>query len=239
MRNSKFFLGAAAILAASAATPAFAEESESGFSVSGNAAVTTDYRFRGIAQSGGDVAIQGGIDVSHDSGFYVGTWGSSVNFAGGTEIDVYGGWSGDVTEGISADVGLLYYFYPDAGFGLGNTDFFEPYASISAELGPVEATVGAAYTFSGQSATGNNDNIYVYTDVGVGIPDTPVTLNGHLGYTDGSLSVFGNNYLDWSVGADYAITDKLTLGVAYTDTDAPAFKDFSDSSILATLSVSF
>jgi len=242
-------VGLSAILLATTAAPALAQDAEissSAFTISGNAAVTTDYRFRGVAQSGGDVAIQGGIDIGHESGFYVGTWGSSINFAGGTELDIYGGWSGELASGISADVGLLYYFYPDAGgVGGGATDFFEPYASLSATLGPVEATVGAAYSWSGQSALANEDNIYLYTDLSAGIPDTPVTLNAHLGYSDGNsflstLQGTDNNYIDWSVGADYAITENLTLGVAYTDTDdSPAQKDFTDSAFIFTLGVSF
>tara|TARA_R110000796_G_scaffold8843_4_gene28675 strand:+ start:7917 stop:8738 length:822 start_codon:yes stop_codon:yes gene_type:complete len=248
-RAKSTVLGLSAILLASTAAPAFAQDAEtsaSAFTISGNATVTSDYRFRGVAQSGGDVAIQGGIDVGHESGFYVGTWGSSINFAGGTELDVYGGWSGEVASGISADVGLLYYFYPDAGgVGGGATDFFEPYASVSATLGPVEATVGAAYAWGGQSALADDDNIYLYTDLSAGIPNTPVTVNAHLGYSDGdsflsTLQGTDNNYVDWSLGVDYAISPNLTLGVAYTDTDdAPAQKDFTDSAFIFTLGVSF
>ncbi|MEJ6593689.1 TorF family putative porin [Parasphingorhabdus sp.] len=242
-------VGLSAILLATTAAPALAQDAEvssSAFTISGNAAVTTDYRFRGIAQSGGDVAIQGGIDIGHESGFYIGTWGSSINFAGGTELDIYGGWSGELASGISADVGLLYYFYPDAGgVGGGATDFFEPYASLSATLGPVEATVGAAYSWSGQSALANQDNIYLYTDLSAGIPDTPVTLNAHVGYSDGNsflstLQGTDSNYVDWSLGVDYAITENLTLGVSYTDTDdSPPQKDFTDSAFIFTLGVSF
>ena len=62
------------------ATPALAEETDppSDIEVSGNVALVTDYRFRGVSLSAGDPAIQGGIDVSHASGFYIGTWGSSI-----------------------------------------------------------------------------------------------------------------------------------------------------------------
>lgn len=245
-RSSLF--GISAALLASVATPALAQdeaEETSSITISGNAAVVSDYRFRGVAQSGGDVAIQGGIDIGHDSGFYIGTWGSSINFAGGTEIDIYGGWSGEIASGISADVGLLYYFYPDAGGVGGATDFFEPYASISATLGPVEATLGAAYSWSGQSALANEDNIYVYTDLSTGIPNTPLTVNAHLGYSDGqsflsTLQGTDNSYLDWSLGVDYALSENLTLGVAYTDTDdSPSQKDFTDSAFVFTLGVSF
>jgi uncharacterized protein (TIGR02001 family) len=242
--TKKSILGVAAVLMASAATPAFAEDApaESSITVSGTAAVTTDYRFRGVTQSNGNPAVQGSIGVAHDSGLYVGTWGSSIGFGGGTEIDAYGGWSGEVASGLKADVGLLYYYYPNA---TGATDYFEPYASVAATIGPVEAKVGAAYAWSGQSALANEENIYVYTDLSGGIPNTPVTLRAHLGYSDGNsflstLQGTDNNYIDWSLGADYAITDKLTAGLKYTDTDdKPAQKDFTDSAILFTLGVAF
>ena len=60
-----------------AATPAFAQDASaptSDFTVSGNVAVVSDYRFRGVSLSGGDPAVQGGVTLSHSSGFYVGTW---------------------------------------------------------------------------------------------------------------------------------------------------------------------
>ena len=101
-------VGLSAILLATTAAPAFAqEESSSGITVSGNAAVTSDYRFRGLSFSDGDIAIQGGIDVAHESGFYIGTWGSSIEDSptfGHTELDVYGGWSGEVTSGLTLAV---------------------------------------------------------------------------------------------------------------------------------------
>ena len=57
------------------AAPAFAQE-ESDITVSGNVALVSEYRFRGVDLSDSDPAIQGGISVSHSSGLYVGTWGS-------------------------------------------------------------------------------------------------------------------------------------------------------------------
>ena len=75
---------AAGITAPSAALAQDTEEAGP-VTVSANVALTSDYRFRGVSLSNGDPAIQGGIDVGHDSGFYVGTWASSIE--GG---DAYG-----------------------------------------------------------------------------------------------------------------------------------------------------
>lgn len=52
------------------------------FDVSMNVALTSDYIFRGISQTQGDPAIQGGLDVAHESGLYIGTWASNVDFGG-------------------------------------------------------------------------------------------------------------------------------------------------------------
>lgn len=59
------------------AAPAFAQDEApaSAVTVSGSAAITSDYRFRGISQSDENIAVQSGITIAHDSGFYIGTWG--------------------------------------------------------------------------------------------------------------------------------------------------------------------
>ncbi|MEO0439983.1 MAG: TorF family putative porin [Pseudomonadota bacterium] len=250
MRTStlKTLTAATAVLLASTATPALAQEVESaGITISGNAAVTSDYRFRGLSFSDGDIAIQGGIDVAHESGFYIGTWGSSIEDSptfGHTELDFYAGWSGDVTDGLSVDVGLLYYFYPNGEGGVaGPSDYFEPYASVSTSLGPVELTTGIVYAWS-QSSLGNSDNVYLYTGISGGIPDTPITLNANIGINEGSLGnpagiVGVDDYVDWSLSADVALTENLTATLAYTDTDAPSINNFTDSAFVFTLGVAF
>lgn len=238
-------LVAATLVAGSAlaATPALAQESE--ISISGNAALVSDYRFRGVGLSGGDIAIQGGIDVGHSSGFYVGTWGSSIDGGdyGSTELNFYGGWSGEITSGVSADVGVLYYAYPN-GLSGADLDIIEFYGSASFTLGPAEATLGVAYA-PDQDSLGGTDNLYIYGGVGIGIPGTPVTINGHLGYTDGALAaplLSGLNDktgLDWSIGAEFAITENLSVSAAYVGVEGPSIKHVTNDAVVATLSVSF
>ena len=242
MLTSVRSLMAATILAGSAlvATPAMAQE----VSISGNAALTTEYRFRGVDLSGGSIAIQGGIDVGHESGIYVGTWGSSLDEDtvgyGHTELDLYGGWSGDLTDGVAFDVGVIAYMYPDAGPG--DFDYIEFYTSLGFSLGPASATVGLAYA-PDQDSLGGTDNIYLYTDLGVSIPDTPLSVSAHLGYTDGFLTYTPDSKaFDWSIGADLALSDNLSLGVAYIGAEgeyAPGAYDFTDDAFVGTLAVSF
>ena len=242
MRNAARGLMAATILAGAAlvATPAMAQE----VSISGNAAITSEYRFRGVDLSGGNIAIQGGIDVGHESGIYVGTWGSSLDEDtvgyGHTELDLYGGWSGDLTEGLGFDVGVIAYMYPDAGPG--DFDYIEFYSSISPSVGPVDLTIGVAYAPE-QDSLGGSDNFYLYGDVGFGIPDTPLSVSGHLGYTDGFLTYTPDSKaLDWSIGVDLAIGDVASVSAAYVGAEgdyAPGAYEFTDDAFVLTLAASF
>ncbi len=217
---------------------------ESGLSFSANVAFTTEYRFRGVDLSGGEFAVQGGFDVGHDSGLYVGTWASNLDEQtvgyGSTELDVYGGWSGDLTDGLTADVGVIAYLYPDAGPG--DFDYIEFYGSLSASIGPASLTGGLAYA-PDQDSLGSTDNLYLYTDLGIGIPDTPITINGHLGYTDGFLTFTGDSKaFDWSVGADVA-AGPVTFTVAYVGVEGDAINDpgkiFTDDAFVVTVAASF
>ncbi|MES1265850.1 MAG: TorF family putative porin, partial [Variovorax sp.] len=100
--------------------------------LTGNVALTTNYKFRGQDQdvigSNGlaktswfKPAIQGGIDYAFgDSGFYVGNWNSSVNWLPGNSVgmDFYGGYKFRGGP-IDWDVGVYQYYYP--GNTAGNT----------------------------------------------------------------------------------------------------------------------
>ena len=104
----------------------------------GNVGLVSNYVYRGISQTAGKPALQGGFDYSHSSGFYVGTWASNVNWVsdnyGGAglpsasnslEIDVYGGYKGTITGDLGFDVGVLTYNYPGSNMTVGGT-FIKP-----------------------------------------------------------------------------------------------------------------
>ncbi|WP_321394341.1 TorF family putative porin [Emcibacter sp.] len=228
--KSAILASVATVAIASAAAPAFAEEEGFlGGEVSANVAITTQYRFRGVSLSNEDIAIQGGLDYSHESGFYVGTWMSSMDDTvafGETEMDVYAGYGGEI-EGFSYDIGLLMYVYPSGN----SSDYLEAYGSVGADLGVASATVGMAYAFSSDN-TGDQDNIYVYGDLESAIPDTPFTVSAHLGYEDG----FFDSKLDWSIGASVAYGG-LDFGLAYVDTDMAG--DMTDATVVFSVGASF
>ncbi|MFB6259216.1 MAG: TorF family putative porin, partial [Thiohalorhabdaceae bacterium] len=49
--------------------------------LTGNVGVTNNYIWRGFTQTNDMPAVSGGLDYSHSSGIYVGTWISNVDFS--------------------------------------------------------------------------------------------------------------------------------------------------------------
>lgn len=218
------------LLAATAtATPAFAQDgtaeeskAEGPITVSGGISLVSDYRFRGVSLSGEDFAVQPTLTISHESGLYAGVWASNLEDTpvyGELEIDLYGGYNTEIAPGTTLDLGLTYYLYPDGIDSAGPSDYFETILKLSHDIGPVTATGTVGYSWK-QAALGDDDNLYLGLGLSSAIPNTPVTLVGSFGYTDGALGALasGGNYLDWSLGADVAI-GPATLGVRYVDTD--------------------
>lgn len=195
-----------------ASAPAFADETDppSDITVTGSAALVSSYRFRGLAQSDNKPAVQAAMTVTHSSGFYVGTWGSSASAGdgpidiGGTEIDVFGGFAKQIgTSGVTVDVGGYGYIYPGATFG----NYYEVYGSVSKSIGPATAKVGVYYApaqkvFNYNWTSSTRNNTYVYGDLSTGLPGTPLTLHGHLGHTGGGFD-YAKPYLDYNVGVTF------------------------------------
>ena len=123
MRKTALFT---ALLGASLALPiaALAEEAAapaSPHSVSYNIGLFSQYVWRGMTQTDESLALQGGIDYAHASGFYAGAWASNVSWttdfdymdSNSLEIDLYGGYANTIGDiGIGYNVGVLQYIYP-------------------------------------------------------------------------------------------------------------------------------
>lgn len=242
MLTSVRSLMAATVLAGSVFVAAPAAAQDSGIEISGVAALVSEYRFRGIDLSGGDIAVQAGVTASA-SGFYVGTWASSMDEDsvgyGHTEVDVYAGYAGEFAPGVTFDVSALYYLYPNAPAG--DFDYYEFIAKTGFEVGPGGLTLGVAYSPE-QDSLGGDDNLYLWADASVGLPGTPVSLTAHLGYTDGFLTYTADgNAFDYSVGASLALNDTLSVGVAYTGVDGQGTVayPFADDAVVVSLTAGF
>ncbi len=236
--STLFKAGVAGIALAMSAAPAMAEEeapeAEGPITISGSITAVSDYRFRGASLSDEKIAIQPTITVSHDSGFYVGLWGSNLGKSlkpvyGDIEVDFYAGWTKEISSGLTVDAAAVYYYYPD---GTGASDYFEPYFSLAQTFGPVTAKAGINWAPS-QNATGNNNFTYLYGQLGVAVPNTPITLTGRLGTQDlGPAS-----YTEWAIGAS-ATFKAFTLGLQYVDTDLGNLPNV-DAGLVASISFAF
>ena len=179
--------------------------------VTGNVGLYSEYIFRGLAQTNGDPAIQGGLDYAHSSGFYLGAWGSNVsvlreNISAGTaplvvggsysqggslELDLYGGYKSSFgSSDFTYDVGLLQYWYPGTVTTPGtSTSPAAPYYNIKANTTEAYAALGwkwlsVKYSQSlGDTFGVDNASGTYYLDLAATIPlaESGVTLGLHYG----------------------------------------------------------
>ena len=221
-------LALAALTGAALLLPATVSAEASPFSA--NAALTTDYVWRGVSQTLEDPAIQGGFDFNHDSGFYAGVWGSNVDFGGDEhlELDYYAGFAGE-TGGIGYDLGILYYDYFDDT----DTSWPEIYAKLSYDFDVAALEGGIAYS----DDVGNSGTDEIYYHVSASVPLGSVfSLGATVAYQDLDEE-FGESYTHWQlgVGASYG---GLDFDVSYHDTDLDD-NELAEERVVFTVSKSF
>jgi uncharacterized protein (TIGR02001 family) len=186
--------------------------------------LVSDYRFRGISQTGEDAAIQGGFDASFEPGFYIGTWASSVDFGdvtdgsgsyGTMEIDYYTGWAGPVGDtDFGIDVGYYYYQYPG--------DTVDPkgdYQEFNITGSWKDLSLGVTYSDDFYAETG--EYWYYAGDYSLGFAEN-FALGLHAGYNkfedEGFFSTDEDEYTDYSVSLTYTFKG-VDLSVAWVGTD--------------------
>jgi uncharacterized protein (TIGR02001 family) len=107
---------------AAAAPAASAAPAEPVSTLTFNVGAVSDYRYRGLSQTGDKGALQFGADYTDKNGLYVGTWNSTISWIhdtspssptakGPLETDIYGGYRGGITGDLTYDVGVLQYLY--------------------------------------------------------------------------------------------------------------------------------
>lgn len=193
---------------------------------------TNDYDFRGNSQSAKDPAIQASLDYAADSGWYVGAWASTIDFAvprGGPlddpdfELDVYGGYTKTLASGWAYDFGIVAYTYPQ------ETDFTytEAYAGIAKDW--FKAKLSYSPEFGGKAAKdlsrdlGNGSSVsawYMEANAAVPLPQN-FSFLGHIGYSTGDYwdNAFLDDQIDWSAGVGYT-AGKFNFALKYVDTDS-------------------
>jgi len=221
-----FFARAAGVSLALIAAGTQAQAAEpSDFSLSANMSLASQYRYRGLMQTDGRPAIQGGFDLTHSSGFYIGNWNSTISWLGDSspdvsapvEMDIYGGYTAKVWGDLSVDVGVLHYHYPGRypdGYTSPNTT--EGYVGFG--YGPVKFKYSHAFSdLFGVPGSRHSQ----YYDLSGSFPTGVwgLDLNAHVGYQQ-VRNLDDGAYTDWSLGVSKTFNDKFTVALAYVDTDA-------------------
>lgn len=214
--------------------------------LTGNFSLTSDYLFRGISQTNEGMALQGGLTLTGESGFYVSTWGSNISFGQGSmELDLLAGWTGKLSEDWSTDLGVMQYRYPNGDNDTDQFNFYEAYGKFIYK----DLTLGLAY--SNDYFGTDVDTYYYYSaDYNYSFIEN-LTFQLHASYNqfedNAQYSTFlaagpvsGDGYLDWSVGATTTVMGTaLSLKYADTDIDNSAECNLCDGRVVFTLTKTF
>jgi len=211
--------------------------------VTATVTAASDYDFRGYSQTAKDPAIQASVDYAHDSGLYLGVWGSNVDFAPGSdpsvEIDLIAGFSKSLDSGVGFDVGGVYYTYHDNPSP--GVNYLELYAGASYNW--LSGKLWYSPDYGGKSTTGNTESWYVQGDVEVPLP-YELKLLAHVGYSFGDYwKNLADEYVDYSIGVGYSL-GRFDLELKWVDgtdgVDTPGSDYFSSNSkVLFTVSTTF
>jgi len=184
--------------------------------VSFNAALVSDYVWRGASQTDNGFAVQGGADYSHESGAYAGVWASNVDYDDddSIEYDLYAGYALEA-GGLDIDLGYISYNLDDSGEGA-----VEVYGSVAKDA------------FSGMLSIDieNDNNMYLEGGYSMDLPED-LGLDLHAGY---SLPDVGDSVIDLAgtVGKSLEMVD-VSVTVSFIDEDGSG-----DSEVLGFLMVS-
>jgi len=204
--------------------------------LSGNIGIFSQYIFRGLTQTNGDPALQGGFDYSHSSGLYFGNWLSNISWltdsssvtgytSSSLEWDIYGGYKGAFGKSdFGYDVGLLYYKYPgtqNAAIYNVKADTFEAYGAVSWKW----LSAKLSYSIMDKTFGVDNSSGTYYLDLTANYPLTDkLNVIAHYGNQkfEGSNGAISNDsiasYEDYKLGLTYSLPKDFTVGGYYTGT---------------------
>lgn len=144
----------------------------------GHIGVFSKYVLYGITNNteNDGTTVQGGFDWSADSGFYLGYWGSNLDYGNlttetGFENDFYGGYAGKAGD-VSYSVGLIQYYY----MGVDDSDGLEFVGTVG--FGPL---TGGFECLTKDVAWGNTGDIYWSLTYSTKLPNN-FGLDATLGY---------------------------------------------------------
>ena len=238
MKSIKLSIVAALLATTSVVSNVSADEVE----VSANIALTSNYVWRGMTQTGDSPATQGGIDLAY-KGAYAGVWGSSFEGAkASSEFDIYVGYANEIS-GISYDVNLVQFMYPNDTDAL---NFAEASLTLGYDFGL--ASVSAKYALG--IDTHENDVNDAGTgwepgnawELGLSVPlAMEISLDATYGKYDdaGTLNAATNNYGEYYLVSVSKSFGKFDYSLAYTGMDYEAAATKDQDNLVLTVGTSF
>lgn len=214
-------------LLASTAAMAQTKASEPDYTLSYNVGAVNDYRYRGISQSSFKPALQAGVDFAHKSGFYLGAWGSNVNWIkdyvgatdGSLEVDLYGGYKGEISKDFTYDLGVITYQYPGntAANVLANANTTEVYGALTYSVVTAKYSRSVSNFMANPNSSGSQYfEVAATFDLGNGYSLTP-----HVGrQTIPNQTNNAGNYTDYSLTLGKDFGNGLSASVAALGTNA-------------------
>lgn len=212
-------------------------------SVTFNASVVSDYRYRGYSQTRLQPAVQGGLDLSAGA-WYAGAWASTIKWVkdgGGdsnVELDLYGGYKGEVKGAFAYDVGVLTYVYPSNKL-TPSADTTEVYGALT--VGPVTAKYSHSLTNLFGTANSKNSG---YLDFSATFDVAGVSVTPHIGRQTVNRNSAAS-YTDYSLTASKAFGAlTVSAGIVGMDGDktiyrTPAGKFTGKTAVVAGVKYSF
>ena len=173
----------------------------------------SDYVFSGISQTDSKPAIQIGLNYAHESGFFAGSWGSTVDFNDDAdlEIDYYAGYYSKINQEIAYDVSFSYYTY--TGYSSENdADYGEIKVKLYLESFSAALSYAPDYFNSGYSAQ------YFTSAYDLQLPEEyALTLQAGYSFGDAFKDI---EYIDYSATLAKTFNDfDVTAAVINTDID--------------------
>lgn len=147
---------------------------------------------QGLVKPSTTGSFHGGLDLSHDSGFYVGQWSPSMGLSPSSnlEVDSYMGFKQPFDHSLGYEVGMIHYSYPKADT-LDSQELFGGLTLLGSRF-------GAAF-----SNDPDKQNSTLFADlsgnqpfgIGISLKYTTHQLNTPVSVDDGYVGSF----TDWSV----------------------------------------
>lgn len=166
---------------------------------------------QGLVKPSTTGSFHGGLDLSHDSGFYVGQWSPSMGLSPSSnlEVDSYMGFKQPFDHSLGYEVGMIHYSYPKADT-LDSQELFGGLTLLGSRF-------GAAF-----SNDPDKQNSTLFADlsgnqpfgIGISLKYTTHQLNTPVSVDDGYVGSF----TDWSVKLSRPFMG-IDLDLIYSDSN--------------------